>query len=377
MPLSESPLGEEPDAAGAAALLDLFDHAPCGYLAMDASGWIVRVNATFARWVGVPAGTLIGRRLRDLLTTPGRILYETSVAPIIRLEGAVEEAALDFATATGAPLPTLVNLTEQRDPGGVVVGLRAAVIRASARRSYERDLQSREARAASSLIDERATAELREHFIAVLGHDLRNPLAALEGGLRRLENEGQSQRATVVLKLMERSVARMVRLIDDVLDFARGRLGGGLVVDRTYAPLEPVLRQVVDELEAGTPGRAVTCRFALAHPIAFDAGRMAQLVSNLLANALAHGDPDRPVVLEARTADGRLELSVANAGKPIPAAAMERLFQPFVRGEIRASQNGLGLGLYIASEIAKAHEGSLSVSSDAEETRFTLMLPIS
>ena len=311
----------------------------------------MRANVTFAGWIGAPAETLTGRRLRDLLTTPGRILYETSVAPMLRLEGAVEEAALDFTTAGGAAMPALVNVIERRDAGGAVVAVRAAVMRAGVRRGYERELRSREALSARSLVDERAAAELREQFIAVLGHDLRNPLAALGGGLQRLERDGQSERATVVLKLMERSVERMAHLIDDVLDFARGRLGGGLAVDRTRGLLEPALRQVVDELEAGPAGRAVTCRSELPDPVAFDAVRMAQLVSNLLANALTHGDPDRPVVLEARTANGRLELFVANADKPIAAAAMERLFQPFFRGEVRASQHGLGLGLYIASEI--------------------------
>ena len=343
---------------------------------MDASGRILRANDTLARWVGAPAATLAGRTLRDLLTLPGRILFETSITPMLRLEGVVEEAALDFTTTIGSPLPTLVNLIERRAEDGTVTAIRAAIMRAGARRGYERELQSREALSARSLVDERAAAELREQFIAVLGHDLRNPLAALNGGLRRLEREGQSERATVVLNLMQRSIERMAHLIDDVLDFARGRLGGGLMIERTRSPLEPTLRHVVDELESGPAGRAVTCRFELCDPVTFDAGRMAQLVSNLVGNALTHGDPDSPVVLEARTVGGRLELFVANAGKPIPAAAMERLFQPFVRGEALASKHGLGLGLYIASEIAKAHGGVLSVRSDAGETRFTLEMPI-
>jgi signal transduction histidine kinase len=106
--------------------------------------------------------------------------------------------------------------------------------------------------------------------------------------------------------------------------------------------------------------------------VSVDAGRISQLVSNLLGNALTHGDPKAPVRLGATARGGQLEVWVANAGPPIPAKAMERLFQPFFRGEVRASQQGLGLGLHIASEIARAHGGTLSVASDDTETRFTL-----
>ena len=99
------------------------------------------------------------------------------------------------------------------------------------------------------------------------------------------------------------------------------------------------------------------------------------MVSNLLGNALTHGDPKSPVRLGALARGGRVQVWVANAGSPIAEKAMARLFQPFFRGEVRASQQGLGLGLHIASEIARAHGGSLSVASDETETRFKLDFP--
>jgi sigma-B regulation protein RsbU (phosphoserine phosphatase) len=100
------------------------------------------------------------------------------------------------------------------------------------------------------------------------------------------------------------------------------------------------------------------------------------LVSNLLANALTYGTEEAPVRLAAAVTGERLTLSVANSGPPIPPAAMQRLFQPFVRGEVQPSQGGLGLGLHIASEIARAHGGELSASSCPQETRFTFTLPL-
>ena len=217
---------------------------------------------------------------------------------------------------------------------------------------------------------------MREQFIAVLGHDLRNPLASIVGAARLLKREVQSEKGLKVLSLMETSVDRMAGLIDDVMDFARGRLGSGIDLHRAVGLLEPVLRQVVEELETSQPSRTITCEIDVPEPVSFDAGRIGQLVSNLLANALTHGDPRSPVRLGAATRDQGLEIWVANAGAPIPPKAMERLFQPFFRGEVRASQNGLGLGLHIASEIAKAHGGTLSATSDETETRFTLAIPL-
>jgi phosphoserine phosphatase RsbU/P len=370
-----SKLGSEPSVISE-DLEDLYENAPFGYLSTAADGTIFKVNITFAGWMGFPPETLIGRRLRDLLTVPGRIFYETNIAPALRLQGRFEEVALDLVTAAGDKLPVLVNATERRDASGEMVSARVAVVRAKDRRSYERDLQGREAAARETLSREQETSQLREQFIAVLGHDLRNPLASIVGAARLLKREVQSEKGLKVLSLMETSVDRMAGLIDDVMDFARGRLGSGIDLHRTIGPLEPVLRQVVEELETAHPSRTITCDIDVPDPISFDAGRIGQLVSNLLANALTHGDPRSPVRLGAITRDQRLEVWVANAGTPIPPKAMERLFQPFFRGEVRASQNGLGLGLHIASEIAKAHGGMLSAVSDETETRFALAIPL-
>lgn len=360
----------------AAAADPFFDQAPCGLLTLAPDGAIIRVNSTLSRWLCAPASELLGRRFRDILTVPGRIFYETNVAPLLRLQDGFEEVALDLVDGAGVIFPVLVNALVQRDADGALQSIGLSVIRSKARRRYERDLQGREAVAVQQLQDEQAASQLREQFIAVLGHDLRNPLASIVGAARLLRREVQSEKATRVIGLMETSVDRMAGLIDNVMDFARGRLGSGIDIHRTVAPLEPVLRQIVEELEASQPSREILCDLAVPDPISFDASRMGQLVSNLLANALTHGDPRQPVKLRAFVTEGILTLWVANAGTRIPDAAMAKLFQPFFRGEIRPSQQGLGLGLHIASEIAKAHAGTLAVVSDEIETRFTLLMPV-
>lgn len=230
--------------------------------------------------------------------------------------------------------------------------------------------------AAEKLVDAQASSELREQFIAVLGHDLRNPLAAIDGGLNILMREPQTDRSVKVVTLMRSSVQRMSGLIDNVLDFARGRLGGGLTLEKfSEVPLSIMLEQVVAEIRSGHPERAIEMILQLDGPVAVDQGRIAQMFSNLLGNAVTHGDPKAPITVEARRTDDYFTLAVANKGSPIAEATMKKLFRPFTRGDGATGVHGLGLGLYISSQIAQAHGGTLEVASDAEETRFTFRMP--
>jgi signal transduction histidine kinase len=240
------------------------------------------------------------------------------------------------------------------------------------------DAQERLKQSEAALLDERETAQLREQFIAVLGHDLRNPLNAVRGGAEMLLLLiPLNEQATSMITMIQRSAVRMAGLIDNVMDFARGRLGGGLSLNRVLETgLETMLEQVMAEARIVWPDRTILSELALSRPIYCDGARVAQLFSNLLANALTHGDPSAPVRVRAHTAERGFELYVANLGEPIPPESMDRLFQPFSRTTTEPGKQGLGLGLYIASEIARAHEGTLKVRSTPEETCFTFRLPI-
>ena len=229
----------------------------------------------------------------------------------------------------------------------------------------------------SALHDERADSELREQFIAVLAHDLRTPMRGISCFVDLLLKTPLDEHAIAMTRTIRESATRMSALIDNLLDLARGRMGGGLTLIRdAREPLEPVLREVIAELSASHPARKIETEFAIGEPVDCDRARMAQLFANLLGNALTYGAVDRPVRVRTVCAAGRFELSVANAGTPIPQAAMEHLFHPFYRSAALQNREGLGLGLYIAHEIALAHGGTLSVTSTAEETRFTFSMPI-
>ena len=240
------------------------------------------------------------------------------------------------------------------------------------RLSAEQDLKSSQA----DLFDERHTSGLREQFIAVLGHDLRNPLASIDAGLRIMLRNEHRERIPEIISTMQKSVMRMAGLIDNVMDFARGRLGGGLMISPdAKAPLRPAIEQVIAEIRHAWPDIRLETDIEIEEPIYCDRAKVGQLFSNLLSNAVTYGDADKPIRVSAKTAGDHFILSVTNFGVPIPGKAMDRLFQPFSRGD-RPSQNGLGLGLYIASEIARGHGGTLQATSTPEATTFEFSMPL-
>jgi signal transduction histidine kinase len=184
-------------------------------------------------------------------------------------------------------------------------------------------------------------------------------------------------RGSTMVTLIQKSVGRMAGLIDNVLDFARGRLGGGIALERnTDKPLKAELEQVIAELQSIWPDLTIHSELAINTLVDCDRARVGQLLSNLLANAISHGAPGEPVWVEASDESGFFSLSVMNHGEPIPAVTLDNLFQPFFRAAARPTQQGLGLGLYIASEIARAHGGTLDVVSTVRETRFTFRMPL-
>lgn len=237
----------------------------------------------------------------------------------------------------------------------------------------EENLQKTEA----ALRQERETAELREQFIAVLGHDLRNPLFAISAGaemlLRKLPDPANQQRARHILT----SARRATKLVDDVLDFARGSLGRGIPVNIEPCPdLEDALRHVISEVQSVHPDRTIQSSIGDLHSVHCDRERVAQLLSNLVANAVAHGDPDGPIEINAQINEGQFVLSVNNQGL-IAEDALPHLFRPYSRPASATPQTGLGLGLYIASQIAQSHGGKLDVVSTGQQgTTFTFSLPV-
>lgn len=358
-------------------LEDLYETAPCGFASLSPNGRIVKVNRTLADWLGWDAGDLRGKLFHEILGFGGKIAFETHLAPLLRMQGHVYEVALDLVRRDDSRIPAIVNAAEKRGQDGRHLFTRITLFKAVDRRTYERTLLEARLRAESESIAEKKNSLLREQFIAVLGHDLRNPIAALEAGITLLQQrEALSESGKAIVAQMHGSVGRADALIADLLDFARGRLGGGISIEREQALLGPIFEQVIAEIRSIAADHPIDFAIDIPRPVYCDGARLGQLASNLLSNAVTHGASGRPVDFRAAIDDGRLLLSVTNEGPPIPGPALDSLFQPFFRGQARSSRNGLGLGLFIASEIAKGHGGTLEARSDNGQVCFTFTMPL-
>jgi phosphoserine phosphatase RsbU/P len=372
------PPGPWPDARNA------LEDAPCGLLQTEEDGRILWANRTFCRWSGHELEALAGsRRLQDLLTMGGRIFHQTHWAPLLRMQGSISEVKLEIEKPGGERLPVIMNATLRAGEGRRLQEV--AVYVARDRDKYEQELLLARRRLEDAVAEaHRLQAEAKDsalfaqQMIGIVSHDLRNPLSAIHMGALLLTKIGTSPRQQTVVDRIARSTDRANRMISDLLDFTRARLGQGLAVVRRPLRAGDLVADCVDELKMAFPDRQLlldgpggdgTCEA--------DRDRLTQLIGNLVANAMAYGDPARPVTVRWEVLDGSLAVSVHNFGTPIPPDLLATIFQPMTRGEdVNASGRSVGLGLYIVSEIAKAHGGRVTVESTAAGgTQFRVTLP--
>jgi len=172
------------------------------------------------------------------------------------------------------------------------------------------------------------------------------------------------------------SSQRMTGIVNQLLDITRARLGDGIPVELTRMALGPLVESVVDELHIGYPNAKLEVSVADVRG-AWDPDRLGQVVSNLVSNAIRYGDPDQPVRITVGTAGELAQISVSNAvrGEPLSQERLAELFEPFRRGDLALHREGLGLGLYIASEIVRAHKGRITATSSLAGTTFVVELP--
>ncbi|HYH98913.1 PAS domain S-box protein, partial [Hyalangium sp.] len=211
----------------------------------------------------------------------------------------------------------------------------------------------------------RQAAEFGEKLIGIVSHDLRNPLNAIYLSVTQLlHSETLSARDQRAAARVAKSADRMKRMISELLDFTRGRLGGGIPIHRVSGDLRAVVRQGVEELEAAWPERTLSLRVEPGrYEGTWDADRLVQVVSNLGGNALQYSPPDAPVTFQLRDEGASGVLEVHNGGNPIPPEALPHLFDPFRRAS--SEGGGLGLGLYIVEQVVKGHGGRIEVTSTA------------
>jgi hypothetical protein len=270
-----------------------------------------------------------------------------------------------------------VVITALRNPEGLLIGF-AKVTRDLTERREAEDKMRLLAAQNAALEEKARIQQFQERFLAILGHDLRNPLAAIDMGagvLRQLSRDSASVR---ILDRIESSSRRMSRMIQQILDLTRSRLAGGIPVNRVPMDLRAALSVTVDELRTAYPDAVIEFECPPLMGM-WDPDRLEQVFSNLIGNAIVHGGKEGSVKVEVSSRDGAACVTVHNEGPPIPAHIHHSLFDPFRRGEreSRSSKTaGLGLGLYISRELVIAHGGSIEFeSAPGRGTTFRVRLP--
>ncbi len=231
------------------------------------------------------------------------------------------------------------------------------------------------------MIDEKKTQELREQLIGIVGHDLRGPLSSILMGAGIMLKRGMlSPPDTKVTARIARSADRMQKMIAQLLDFTRARLGGGISIDPKPVELAAICAEVIAETETAHPARTVRLDAEGDTRGVWDRERLAQVVSNLIGNAIQHGKGETEIDVWLANEGDAVTLRVHNFGPAIPQELLPVIFDPFRRKRslTAAKDEGLGLGLYICREIILAHRGEIAVqSSAAAGTTFTVRLPCS
>lgn len=357
---------------------DRYDDAPCGLFQTAEHGSFRLVNRTFCAWTGYAAAELVGHnRLQDLLTVGGRIFHETHWAPLMRLQGSVSEVKLEIVHRDGSIVPMVLNAI-RRDVDGVMVHEIAAYV-ARDRDRYEQELLRARQEADELQAKAKDRALYAEQMMGIVSHDLRNPLAAIQMGAALLGKTGLAPNQQKVVDRIDRAVVRATRLIGDLLDFTQARLGTGIAAHPAPMDLHDTVASAIDERRLAHPERAIVHVRRGTGRCRGDAHRLAQLLGNLISNAVAYGDPAQPITVTSAVDDTVGTIAVHNAGPPIPPETQAALFEPMTRG-LRGSGSGrsVGLGLYIVREIARAHRGAVRVVSTTEEgTTFEVTWPSS
>jgi signal transduction histidine kinase len=357
-------------------LADTAPEADCAALLL-ADGDRFVVDAAIGLDDATP-GELRGGLLREVADASALRVFTSPGSPFPA--GTRCGAAAPVRAGETAGLLLLGTRSAETLSAGAIALLRLAADRAAlalerGRLARARAAAEDEARGAREEMASRRKAV--DYILGIVGHDLRNPLGAIHMSAALLQKrgalEGWQARA---IERTRSSAGRMARIIADLLSYTRTRLGNGLPITRRPGRLDDIARRVVDELAAANPDRRIAIA-ARGDPAGeWDPDRLEQVVSNLVSNAVDHGDPESPVEVEVAGEEDAVVLRVRNRGPGLPPEVLAHLFEPFSRPPDEKSRkgSGLGLGLYIAREIVRGHGGDIGVTSEGE-TVITVRLP--
>jgi PAS domain S-box-containing protein len=351
----------------------LFDLSPAAVYSCDASGVIQNFNQHAADlWGREPALGDTDERFCGsfkLFRPDGSFMPHEQCPMAEVVSGKISQtrdAELLIERADGSRVTVIVNIRPLKDQRGEVTGAINCFYDITERKKAENQI-------AESLNRERELAEFREMFIGILGHDLRNPLSSINVTAAALLRRGQlGEQDTESVGRIIRSSQRMTRMIAQLLDLTRARLGDGLPIEVKPTDMREVCRDVIEEFEApiqlDVEGDVTGT---------WDQDRLAEVLSNLAGNAIEHAAPGTVVIIKAHSEGAEAIVEISNQGDSIPTNVLPFIFEPFRRAQRgKPSVNGnLGLGLYIAHQIVLSHYGTLNAHCADGTTTFVMRLP--
>jgi signal transduction histidine kinase/CheY-like chemotaxis protein len=361
---------------------ELYEDAPCAHLSTLPDGTIVRCNRTFTAWLGLGSEAVAGTRFQAFLTVGSRIYYETHYSPLLQMQGFVNEIALEMRLANGDVRPVVASARQLRDSHGAATENRIALFDSTDRRRYEREIVHARKAAEQAAADLAEADKRKSEFIALLAHELRNPLAPIRSAveiLRRSEHANDLVKRTS--EIMMRQVTQLTRLVDDLLDVSR--LGQDkLVVNRVAVDLSSIVHQAVETSRPLFEAAGITFVMALPSSSIYvdaDASRLAQVFENILNNAAKFTPRGGSVTLTLQRDAEQARIRVRDTGIGIEPGQLSRIFDLFMQaGAASKRHDGLGIGLMLARSLIERHGGRISVESAGRGhgSEFAVTLPL-
>ena len=361
---------------------ELYEQAPCGYLSTLPDGTILRVNRTFLEWTGVSRSVLLaGTKFQTLLTIGSRMYYETHYAPLLRMQGFASEIAMEVAREDGRTLPVLVNSRQKCDEAGRPLLTRITLFDSTDRRRYERELLVARRRAEQ-------VAKDKADLLAMLSHDIRNPLNAIMGVVQLLGRSDLSDQQHQYVRLLKSSSENMLNLLNRVLELSKAESASFTLVGTPFS-----IRAVVDEVittfdtAAREKGLQLQSSFGESIPssVVGDPVAIRQVLSNLVGNAVkftATGSVTVTVTTRGVGTDAvTLTFTVSDTGIGIAPDMVDRIFNEFTQASYETAMRfgGSGLGLTITRRLLALYGSSVQVRSVPREGStfsFDLRLPL-
>jgi PAS domain S-box-containing protein len=357
---------------------DLYDNAPCGYVSALPGGIIVKVNQTFLDWTGYRREDLVDRkRFQDLLTAGGRIFHETHYAPLLRMQGAVREIAVDLVCANGGRLPALINSVLRKDEDGNPLLTRTTVFNATDRKEYERELLRERQRAEQA-------AKAKADFISMISHEIRTPLNAIMGVGHLLESTELSTQQKKFVRILRSSSEGLLALINDILDFSKIEAGKVSLEERSL-DIRQLIQQIVDNLQVKADEKGIALKVQIDERVPAnvcgDPIKIGQVVTNLLSNAIkftTQGSVTVALEVLERLPDAvSIEFRIADTGIGIAGDRLSHVFDEFTQAnyDIGLKYGGTGLGLSISKKLVELHGSRITVESElGQGSTFTFAL---